>query len=341
MCICPACKALGHHFVWCTSFIAASWGLGCRRTSMHNTFGKGGSSRISRVMSETDEDEFSFHMNVEFWKNDPCKSQLHFATFDSDRPPWQVSCPPAVYKTESRKALEKSEERKPVTFLISEASCAHVLRSLWALRCLQAFDERKKQKINSWKKTLIDSSNSSLVLLGAPSARIREKELWQCVMFEVKNVEAKWTVEIHSESFLQIVLRGSDLLSDRAPRLVFLACIARTKSRLVSNVPRLRIRACTRPLSRLWTIAVAAKEAAKPTQPTLPVLVAAVSWLSSYGCCEEGLNGPKQTGAWRWVKAGQGFVKSSPQQKHVACFIPLVSWKKHLVCWPEHQITRE
>lgn len=70
-------------------------------------------------------------------------------------------------------------------------------------------------------------------------------------MFEVKNVEAKWTVEIHSESFLQIVLRGSDLLSDRAPRLVFLACIARTKSRLVSNVPRLRIRACTRPLSRL------------------------------------------------------------------------------------------
>lgn len=136
MCICPACKALGHHFVWCTSFIAASWGLGCRRTSMHNTFGKGGSSRISRVMSETDEDEFSFHMNVEFWKNDPCKSQLHFATFDSDRPPWQVSCPPAVYKTESRKALEKSEERKPVTFLISEASSAHVLRSLWALRCL-------------------------------------------------------------------------------------------------------------------------------------------------------------------------------------------------------------
>ena len=71
MCICPACKALGHHFVRCTSFI----------------FGKGGSSRISRVMSETDEDEFSFHMNVEFWKNDPCKQQLHFATFDSDRPP--------------------------------------------------------------------------------------------------------------------------------------------------------------------------------------------------------------------------------------------------------------
>ena len=106
---------------------------------------------------------------------------------------------------------------------------------------------------------------------------------------------------------------GKEKLPTGLPRLHWHDYV--TVGQQCATSTRPRVRACTRPLSRLWTIAVAAKEAAKPTQPTLPLLlvIAAVSWLSGYVWCEKdlNLNSPKQTGAWRLVKASSGIMKFS------------------------------
>ncbi len=168
------------------------------------------------------------------------------------------------------------------------------------------------------KETEKNNRDATLLVI---SLSLIAKIVW-CLKCKTWQPSGQWKSKVKSVFFTHLFLRtalkfvcGFVLLSDRAPRLVFLACIDTTTSQLASNVPRPRVCACTRPLSRLWTIAVAAKEAAKLTQPTLPLLlvIAAVSWLSGYVWCEKdlNLNSPKQTGAWRLVKASSGIMKFS------------------------------